>query len=418
MSTWKFVTGWLFAPGPGITGVTTMFSFVLLAAILEIRPLSIHGGSGGNRSETSLYRSGAVMPKNIVVFSDGTGQEGGKTPNSNVYKLFNMLENRTDRQVTFYDRGLGTGWRKLGGNLFGAGISHNIKECYRFIFDNYQAGDRIFLFGFSRGATTVRSLSAFIHLFGILPKSRPELIDEAWSIYKTGRLMEGRRDRRKEKADAFIRRHNTMWTRICFLGVWDTVAALGIPSQWWSAVLDKIPFCRHRFHDLRLSPSVETAVHALALDDERKTFHPTLWDPEIESYQRMKQVWFCGAHTDVGGGYAEQSLSDIPLAWMVQQAAPCGLHIYPQHQVQIAPDIEGILHDSREGIPGRYFRREVRTWPVSTHGRPVIHASVRERRANSANTVEPPYSSWIFDLDPQEEPWVPEVPDGRTAGTT
>ena len=88
------------------------------------------------------------MSKNIVVFSDGTGQEGGKAYNTNVYKLFNMIEDRTPRQIAFYDRGLGTGWRKLTGSAFGAGISANIRECYEFIFDHYQAGDQVFLFGF------------------------------------------------------------------------------------------------------------------------------------------------------------------------------------------------------------------------------------------------------------------------------
>ncbi len=124
------------------------------------------------------------MAKNIVVFSDGTAQEGGKGNNTNVYILFNMIEDRTPNQIAFYDRGLGTGWRKITGSTFGAGISKNIQECYEFIFENYQADDQIYLFGFSRGAFTVRSLSGFINLFGILPKSRRELIKEAYKIYK------------------------------------------------------------------------------------------------------------------------------------------------------------------------------------------------------------------------------------------
>jgi uncharacterized protein (DUF2235 family) len=126
------------------------------------------------------------MSKNIVVFSDGTGQEGGEGRNTNIYKIFNMVEDRTKRQITFYDRGLGTGWRKFSGNVAGAGISKNIKECYQFIFENFEADDQVYLFGFSRGAATVRSLSGFIHEFGVIPKSRPELIDKAWKIYKTG----------------------------------------------------------------------------------------------------------------------------------------------------------------------------------------------------------------------------------------
>ena len=166
------------------------------------------------------------MPKNIVVFSDGTGQEGGKGNNTNVYKLFNMLEDRTENQITFYDRGLGTGWRKITGNISGMGISHNICECYHFIFDNYMAGDKIFLFGFSRGATTVRSLSAFIHFFGILPKSRPELIKKAYKIYKIEDS-----EKRKNRADELVARHHNQWTKIKFIGVWDTVDALGLPIK-------------------------------------------------------------------------------------------------------------------------------------------------------------------------------------------
>ena len=136
------------------------------------------------------------MSKNIIVFSDGTGQEGGKGNNTNVYKLFNMIEDRTQKQISFYDRGLGTGLRKITGNIAGMGISKNILECYEFIFSNYCAGDNVFLFGFSRGATTVRSLSGFIHMFGILPKSRPELIKKAYRIYKKRKKVKREKRRR------------------------------------------------------------------------------------------------------------------------------------------------------------------------------------------------------------------------------
>ena len=153
------------------------------------------------------------MPKNIVVFSDGTGQEGGKGANTNIYKLFNIIEDRTSRQISFYDPGLGTGWRKLSGNVSGAGITKNILECYTFIFENFEAGDQIYLFGFSRGAATVRSLTSFIHYFGIIPKSRPELIKQAYKIYQCENESE-----RKTKADEFVSKHHTMWARIKFLG--------------------------------------------------------------------------------------------------------------------------------------------------------------------------------------------------------
>ena len=121
--------------------------------------------------------------KNIAIFSDGTGQEGGVGSNTNVYKLFQMVEDRTSNQVAFYDAGLGTNWQKYTGSISGAGITKNILECYQFISDQYQWGDRIFLFGFSRGAATVRSLAGFISKFGILPHSRPDLGVQAWKIY-------------------------------------------------------------------------------------------------------------------------------------------------------------------------------------------------------------------------------------------
>ncbi len=127
------------------------------------------------------------MAKNIVVLLDGTNQEGGKSEylNTNVYKMYTLLEDRSPRQVVFYERGVGTGWRKITGNVGGAGISNRILRAYRFIHDHYEYPDRIFLFGFSRGATEVRSLTNFIEMFRFLPESRPDLIKKAWEIYKT-----------------------------------------------------------------------------------------------------------------------------------------------------------------------------------------------------------------------------------------
>ncbi len=338
------------------------------------------------------------MPKNIVVFSDGTGQEGGKGFNTNVYKLFNMIEDRTSDQVAFYDAGLGTDWHVISGNVGGLGITKNILQCYRFIFDNYEAGDSIFLFGFSRGATTVRSLSGFIHQFGILPKSRGDLIKKAYDLYE----IEDEK-KRIQKADEFIGKHHTMWTRIKFLGVWDTVAALGLPFKSVDSFFDRLPFFKHKFHNLILSPSVENAYHALSIDDERLTFHPTLWDPKILPYQKMKQVWFCGVHTDVGGGYPEQELSDIALLWIKSRALEHGLKIYPDQAVKIDPKANGIMHDSRGTALTRLYRKKVRSWNMGTHGKPTIHQSVLDRTLNKDNEPSPKYTPWILQL---EQPWM------------
>ena len=344
------------------------------------------------------------MPKNIVVFSDGTGQEGGKGNNTNVYKLFNMIEDRTENQISFYDRGLGTGWRKITGNVGGMGISKNIIECYEFIFENYQAGDNIYLFGFSRGATTVRSLSALIHLFGILPKSRPELIKQAYKIYK-----EPDDTIREKLAKDFVSRHHNQWCKIKFLGVWDTVAALGLPFKELDFIVDWIPSFRHKYHNLRLSSSVTHACHALAIDDERLTFHPKIWDKEIEDHQTMKQVWFSGMHTDVGGGYKEHELSDIPLTWMVLEAQERGLRIFPKNEVKIDQNFDGTMHDSRKGFFNKLFRKKIRFWNSDRSGKPVVHESVLLRKLNQQNEASPAYVSWILDLDFDTEIWPEEV---------
>jgi uncharacterized protein (DUF2235 family) len=352
------------------------------------------------------------LSKNIVVFSDGTRQEGGIGNNSNVYKLFNMIEDRTDRQVAYYDRGLGMGWRKATGSAFGAGISRNIRDCYEFIFNEYNAGDQIYLFGFSRGATTMRSLSNFIDLFGILPRSRPELIGRAYKIYR-------RRRKRKERADAFVNRHHTMWAKVKFLGVWDTVAALGIPIKSVDLLVNAVPFWRHKFQDLTLSESVEHARHALSIDDERLTFHPTLWKKELKSYQTMKQVWFRGVHTDVGGGYKDQKLSDIALTWMVSEALDHDLLLYPHNTVDVKPDHNGKIHDSRSGVPGMFFRRKVRGWDSASLGKPIVHQSVLLRDADEKENGNSSDRPWVLGHKYEEEPWPVAMRNpGRISGKT
>ena len=351
------------------------------------------------------------MSKNIVIFSDGTRQEGGEGNPTNVYQMFRMMENRTPRQVVFYDAGVGTGWQKVTGSVGGMGISRNIQEGYRFIFDHYESGDQIYLLGFSRGAATVRSLSAFIHHFGILPKSRPELIGRAWKIYR-------QRDREKFKRNAedFVNRYPPMWTRIRVLGCYDTVAALGLSSPWASALLDGIPLFRHRFHDFTLSASVEHAFHALAIDEERKAFLPVIWDADVdESYQTLRQVWFSGMHSDVGGGYAERGLSDIALVWLMRQVVAEGLRIHTEHRVEIGEDHEQVGHDSREQGVAKLFRRQVRAWDPARSDQPIVHESVKLRAASQNLPGGEQYRPWILDVDHEVADWqrLDEVPFSR-----
>ena len=353
--------------------------------------------------------------KNIVIFSDGTGQEGGlkhegeNKGNTNIHKIFSMLEDRTNSQVAFYDQGLGTGLRKISGSIFGAGISKNILECYQFISDQYQVGDRIFLFGFSRGATTVRSLAGFIALFGILPHSRPEVAKWAYDIYK-----ESDPETRKKAALEFLQRNNTVYCNIEFVGVWDTVSALGVPSRSANAFGHKNPLSGTMFHDLKIPYCVHHAYHAMAIDEQRTIFKPELWKTNFEGNseprvippdlrnipmdefdkwfndhkapntkdieQTVKQVWFCGVHTDVGGGYKSQGLSDIPLGWMLGRAKEHGLKTYPFHGVEFDEDVEAVMHNSRLTWKDKIaYGKGDRQWDAATYGKPIIHASVLER---------------------------------------
>ncbi len=338
------------------------------------------------------------MGKNIVVFSDGTGQKGGVNNNTNIYKLFNMVEDRTKKQITYYDPGLGTDWKKITGNVFGRGFSKNLLDCYQFIFENYEAGDDIFLFGFSRGAATVRSLSGFIHLFGVLPMARKDIINEAFKIYTIRNKVQ-----RKNKAKRFIELHHTMWVKIKFIGVFDTVSALGFENRWIGTLFNR--FLTHKFHSLDLSDSVIYARHALAIDEKRKTFLPKIWE-KLEDGQpkdRLKQVWFCGVHTDVGGGYKEDELSHFSLKWMMDEATSKGLLIYEKAPAYITfleanKNIDGKMHNEQLGFKGHLFRTEGRSWKESKNGKLLIHESVLKRTKNTANRKDPAYSPWILEM--------------------
>ena len=269
-----------------------------------------------------------------------------------------------------------------------------------------KTGDQIYLIGFSRGAATMHSLSAFIHHFGTLPRSRPELVTKAYKIYRN------RSDEPlDERAQDFVGQHHTMWTRIRFIGCYDTVSALGLPWTSVSALLDWVPPFRHLFHDLTLSPSVETAVQAPAIGDERKTFHPVLWDPECLDYQSVHHVWFTGMHTDVGGGYTEHGLSDISLVWMTQQAVNCGIRIYPDHKVEIAQDATDEMHDSRGKGMKKLFRRLARSWDDERSDTPIVHRSVGVRiDAGSSLPHNHEYQPRIVDIDHNTEPWSQATP--------
>lgn len=330
-----------------------------------------------------------MTKKNIVILSDGTGKEGGKSPNTNVYRLFNMLRQRTEDQLVFYDPGIGPKRRQYFSQATGYGFSKNLLQCYNFLHEHYRSGDDIYLVGFSRGAATVRSLSGFIEAFGILPQSRPELIKEAYKLYKKSPDEHGKR---KAAIKEFQQQHSQIWARVRAIGVWDTVASLGAKTKLGLAVSHIVPGLQPGFHNLDLSETVDYGFHALSVDDERSQFHPEIWEED----PRVTQVWFPGVHTDVGGGYEDQALADISLKWMIDQLEPLGLLLHRDGRPALQPDPDGKMHNERNKWYKRLlFRKNVRQWPSGRSDEPVVHPAVVARKMNQQNEAEPEYHPWI-----------------------
>ena len=207
------------------------------------------------------------MPKTIAVFSDGTGNKPGDGNDSNVLQLYRIAQKRTSDQVAFYDRGVGTGSLRLTGLVFARGLSKNILDCYRFIVDEYEENARIFLFGFSRGAFTVRSLGGMISKCGILKRKHKDQIKDAFQLYKGGAD--------EKTTNEFINKYSTQKNDIHFIGVWDTVGAVGAPG-WFKRKV--IPW-HHSFHNTRLGDNVSYAYQALSIDDRRKNVSTSVVGP-------------------------------------------------------------------------------------------------------------------------------------------
>ncbi len=335
------------------------------------------------------------MSKNIIILSDGTGQDGEKDQSTNVHRLFLALENKTSKQFVFYQEGIAAKgllpvkfWR----TITGFGIGKHIRECYKEIVQEFEIGDNLYFFGFSRGAATVRSLSGFIELFGVLPKNRPDLIKKAYKIYKRTNLI-----KRARAAKKFTEQYSTTWTRVKFLGVWDTVTVLGLPIKPLSDILHYFPALKYKFHNFSLSSSVENAYQALSIDDERKRYHPILWNEKINSGQKIEQVWFCGDHSDVGGGHLKGNLANIPLKWMVENAVAQNLILNNDDLLSLPSDPNEHLHTTFN----LWNQYKIRAWPEKDdngepRGKPNIHPSVFQRTQGKNNSNIQPYEPWIF----------------------
>jgi uncharacterized protein (DUF2235 family) len=450
------------------------------------------------------------LAKLILIFSDGTGQVGGLRPDqrlSNVYKMYRAMrpgpdsQIRPHEQVAFYDPGLGAGetdgisFRRVRNILsaaVGTGIDQNVIDCYAAIIANYQPGDKICLFGFSRGAYTVRSLANVLNLCGVptkgsdggfVPRYGPRLrkiaSDAVRYVYNhgAGTKRDLYEDEREEKARRFRATYGAEAVgadgepqgnvQPVFIGVFDTVAALGsrqatllaiggfvlllvltwwvstiaplwittliavipLAAAYWTVVvmagqvkyffkdpdrkprlwnpLDWFAIARHghvawwsgKNYDRYVDREVRFLRHALAIDEARLKFPRVTWGRSVDvewnnergNHDWMKQVWFAGNHSDIGGSYAEEEsrLSDIALQWMVDElkAAIPEVRIRPEVLVT-SPDPLGLQHDEREGVLNgqpvllRWLTRDSLTWTAHVRdidGGVALHPSVIAR---------------------------------------
>ncbi len=319
------------------------------------------------------------MSKRIVICADGTWNRPEEDPKkdfpTNVLKLARAVQPVADDQVpqqVFYDWGVGSYYERVKGGVTGKGLTKNVMDDYRYIVQNYAPGDELYLFGFSRGAYTVRSLCGLIHNCGILKRENAHLIQRAFEHYK----RKGRKYSPKgAESVRFREAHSHPSREVKFIGVWDTVGALGVPISFLG-FLDP----EDEFYDSKMGPNVRIGRHALAIDELREDFEPTIWLPR-ENLD-LRQVWFAGAHSDVGGSQepdrADGSLlSDITLDWMMREATVAGLKIEPHLRQNLRPNYKATLHRSRRYVY-RYKRPLYR--PIN-HGKGevFIHSSVKRR---------------------------------------
>jgi uncharacterized protein (DUF2235 family) len=358
------------------------------------------------------------LPKNIVLFSDGTGNSAAKEFKTNVWRFYQAIDINPPKtanephQVVFYDDGVGSeNFRPLAylGLALGFGLAQNVKDLYTFLCRNYAEGDNIFLIGFSRGAFTVRVLAGMIARCGLVhAENEEELREQVAVVYNEYKWDAARRATGTNRAlllgwlfggykkadlnyvplgDKIKQR----FPRIAFIGVWDTVDAYGMPVDEIKLAIDRYIWPM-TLADRNLSSLVDRACHALSLDDERSTFRPVLWnevrDGDPVDGKQLTQVWFVGVHANVGGGYPDDGLAHVAQQWMMDEARKQGLWFYDQSRLRVdsRANAHGKQYDSRSGIAGyyRYGPRDVDALcDDPNHGvrilKPKVHASAIKR---------------------------------------
>jgi uncharacterized protein (DUF2235 family) len=317
--------------------------------------------------------------KRIVVCADGTwnardqvDEKSRKRRPTNVTKVARAVlpraKNGTD-QVVFYNEGVGTngGVDKYSGGAFGHGLEDNVRVLYRAIAYNYVPGDELYFFGFSRGAFTVRTLAGFMKWVGLLEKDDDFFVPEIYGLYE-----KGSRPGSPEWSKAFRRVRNTRpCPPINFIGAWDTVGALGAPGVL-GQIFNK---GKYEYHDIGLHPEILSAYQALAIDERRKAFAPSIWHRPAGWSGKLEQAWFPGVHSNVGGGYYPDGLANEALHWLIGKAEDLGLEFDNEYLWYFKPCFNSTLFDSMSAkykLLGSHERR------LGEHG-DVVHQSAVDR---------------------------------------
>lgn len=348
------------------------------------------------------------MTKNIVVCLDGTGNEVKATGRSNVVKLFEVLDLRDpERQVGYYDPGVGTfaspsAWSpparfisRMGGLALGNGMRQNLGEAYRYLMNVWQPDDRVFVFGFSRGAYTARALAGMVHRIGLLRPGSEHLVPYAVSVYARRRGdsdLSGDKgwDRMDVFSEALARtiQGRSRSLPIHFMGLFDTVKAaniLGRDLKW--------PYTRSL-------PNVRRVRHAVSINEKRRPYREYLIDPDADHENDLRETWFAGVHSDIGGSFPEDSrLGNITLRWVIDAAESADLVLREKAVAArcslTASDAVGRIHANNP----MWVLATFRTRPVPA--RALVHGSVRDRltlerkfRPHIPSTVQWDLASW------------------------
>lgn len=336
------------------------------------------------------------MAKNIVICCDGTGNQVTVKENSNIVHLFACLE-KSENQNCFYSQGLGTSsplwvernrskfWFKLKAKAFGNSLKLNVLNAYKFIMDHYDEGDKIFLFGFSRGAYTVRVVAGLIRMFGIIQKGNYAHLEQLFDLYenyksKKKSKKEGKTNEWKVSDDvkiaARIKSSFSKGGKIAFMGIWDSVSSIGnifFPNT-------NLPYT----YDLKY---IKTVRHAVSIDEKRKNFYFQKVRPD--THKDLKEVFFSGDHSDIGGSHSKEGLSKLTLEWMLGEASLFGLklekskvdkYVFGVGEKFQGPNHIQDIHDLHKGI-FKVFPAKYREIPDGS----LIHISVSNKLMEDQN---------------------------------